>query len=141
MLFSSTDGITLGDIQDKFFGEKDYESPEKRDDDETFLRGIFQLILERSILYGNDYPFYYSEDEILTLKSILTTNNKLYISLLLSSKLNIFNKFKTDLTTDFETISFAVLKNFLPKKFNDKRIWKEHRISRKCYRKNQTISR
>lgn len=113
-LFSSTDGITLGDIQDKFFGEKDYDSPEKRDEDEAFLRAIFQLISERSILYNNDYPFSYSEDEILTLKSNLATNNKLYISLLLSSKLNIFNAFRTDLTTDFETISFAVLKNFLP---------------------------
>lgn len=113
-LFSNKDGITFGDIQDKFFGEKDYENAEKRDEDEIFLREIFQLISERSILYNNDYPFSYSEDEILTLKANLTTNNKLYISLLLSSKLNIFNVFRADLTTDFETISNAVLRNFLP---------------------------
>jgi hypothetical protein len=113
-LFSSIDGITLGDIQDKFFGEKDYENAEKRDEDEIFLREIFQIISERLLLYSEDYPFSYSEDEILTLKSNLTTSNKLYISLLLSSKLNIFNAFRTDLTTDFETVSYAVLKNFLP---------------------------
>jgi hypothetical protein len=114
VLFSNEDGVTFGDIQDRFFGEKDYDNPEIRDKDEKFLNQIFQRIIERLQLYKNDYPFLYSDDEILTLKSDLTTNNKLYISLLLSSKLNIFNAFRTDLTRDFETISFAVLKNFLP---------------------------
>lgn len=114
VLFSNEDGVTFGDIQDRFFGEKDYENAEKRDEDENFLNRIFQRISERLYLYNSDYPFSYSEDEILRLKFDLTTNNKLYISLLLSSKLNIFNAFRTHLTTDFETISFAVLKNFLP---------------------------
>ena len=113
-LFSNQDGITLGDIQDRFFGEKDYEDAGKRDEDEIFLQDIFQLISERILIYENDYPFSYSESEILTLKSDLTINNKLYISLLISSKLNIFNEFRTDLTTDFETISYSVLKDFLP---------------------------
>lgn len=114
VLLSNKDGVTFGDIQDRFFGEKDYENAEKRDEDEIFLRGIFQIISERVLLYNEDYPFSYSEDEILTIKSDLTVNNKLYISLLLSSKLNIFNEFRTDLTTDFETTSSIVLKNFLP---------------------------
>src|SRR5690606_19154928 len=99
---------------DRFFGEKDYEDAGKRDEDEIFLQDIFQLISERILIYENDYPFSYSESEILTLKSDLTINNKLYISLLISSKLNIFNEFRTDLTTDFETISYSVLKDFLP---------------------------
>lgn len=114
VLFSNEDGVTFGDIQDRFFGEKEYENAEKRDEDEKFLNQIFHLISERSLLYANDYPFSISENNILTLKSDLTTNNKLYISLLLSSKLNIFKVFKTDLTTDFETVSYDVLKNFLP---------------------------
>lgn len=114
VLFSNKDGITLGDVQDRFFGEKNYKNAEKRDEDEIFLNNVFQLILERVILYENDYPFEYSDKEILTLKSKLTLKNKLYLSLLLSSKLNIFNEFKTDLTTDFESISYSVLKNFLP---------------------------
>lgn len=113
-LLSGVDGITLGDMQDHFFGEKDYASAEKRDEDEIFLREVFLIISERILLYSEDYPFSYSEKEILILKSDLTTSNKLYISLLLSSKLNIFNAFRTDLTTDFETISAVVLKNFLP---------------------------
>lgn len=113
-LFSNSDGITLGDIQDKFFGEKDYESAEKRDDDESFLREIFQIISERHLLYNDVYPFSFYEDEILKLKSDLTLKNKLYISLLLSSKLNIFNEFRSTLTTDFETISYIAFKNFLP---------------------------
>ena len=113
-LFSNQDGITLGDVQDRFFGEKDYEDAGKRDEDEIFLQDIFQLISERVLIYENDYPFSYTDSQILTLKSDLTTNNKLYISLLISSKLNIFNEFRTDLTTDFETISYSVLKQFLP---------------------------
>lgn len=113
-LFSNQDGITLGDIQDRFFGEKEYDNAEKRDEDEIFLREIFELINERILLYGNDYPFIYLDTEILTLKSSLNTTNKLYISLLISSKLNIFNAFRSDLTTDFETISYSVLKQYLP---------------------------
>lgn len=112
VLFSNEDGVTFGDIQDRFFGEKEYENAEKRDEDEKFLNQIFHLISERSLLYANDYPFSISENDILTLKSDLTTSNKLYVSLLLSSKLNIFKVFKTDLTTDFETVSYDVLKNF-----------------------------
>lgn len=113
-LFSNQDGITLGDIQDRFYGEKDYDNAGLRDEDEIFLQNIFQIISERVLLYGNDYPFSYSESQILTLRTDLTINNKLYISLLISSKLNIFNVFSTDLTTDFEAISYSVLKQFLP---------------------------
>lgn len=113
-LFSNQDGITSGDIQDRFFGEKDYSSAESRDKDETFLQDIFEIILERSLIYDEDYPFLYTLNEVLVLKQDLTLNNKIYISLLISCKLNIFKDFKKDLTTDFETISFSTLKYFLP---------------------------
>lgn len=113
-LFSNQDGITSGDIQDRFFGEKDYSSAESRDKDEIFLQNIFEIILERSLIYDEDYPYLYTENEVLVLKENLTLNNKIYISLLISCKLNIFKDFKKDLTTDFETISFSTLKYFLP---------------------------
>lgn len=124
-LFAKQDGITLDDIQKKFFGEKDYDNTEEynciaeeKDIDEGFLKKIFIMIEERITLYKKDYPFEYQRNEILILKSDLTDKNKLYLSLLISSILNIFESFKNDLTTDFEKISYEVLKNFLPKNAN-----------------------
>jgi len=144
-LFAKQDGVTLGDIQKRFFGEKDYDNINedyivekyvdgvifdeeyyenanenciagKKDVDEVFLKEIFMRIEERITLYKGDYPFEYIRQEILTLKKDLTDKNKLYISLLISSILNIFESFENDLTTDFEKISYEVLKNFLPER-------------------------
>jgi hypothetical protein len=115
-LFSKQDGVSFGDVQDRFFGEKEYSNPEKRDVDETFLNTIFNIIKERAILYEDDYPFEYQNNNNLLLKQCLTFKNKLYLLLLISSKLDIFNSFNSDLTTDFEKISYVVLKEFLPTK-------------------------
>jgi hypothetical protein len=57
VLFSNEDGVTFGDIQDRFFGEKDYDNAKERDEDEKFLNQIFQRIKERLHLYNNEYPF------------------------------------------------------------------------------------
>ncbi len=113
-LFSGKDGITQADIQDRFYGEKDYANAQIRDNDEVFIRTIFLLILERITLYSDEYPFQLDTSQILILKEELTNKNKLYLSLLLSSKLNIFRSFQTELTTEFENIAFYTLKNYLP---------------------------
>ncbi|MDR0559379.1 MAG: hypothetical protein LBG92_04370 [Prevotellaceae bacterium] len=144
-LFSKNTEITFSDIQDRFFGEKEYpkENAEiykenaifeddedifstfsedagmKKDKDLPLIEAIFNIIKDRSFLYSENYPFVYSrEDNSIILKQNLSHKNKLYISLLISSKLNIFNAFKTNLTTDFETLSYNVLSNFLPKTAN-----------------------
>lgn len=109
----SEDGLTIADVQDRFFGEKDYTTAEQRDIDESFLQSIFLLVEERAYSYTEHYPFTY-DGTILKIKADLTSKNKLYLSLLFSSKLNLFKDFKTELTTEFETISFSVLKEFLP---------------------------
>ena len=118
-LFSNSDGVTSGDILDKFFGTKDYSdnpttSAEQRDKDEYFVENILRIIEERVLLFGDNYPFEFQNTEILLLKESINWENKLYLGLLIASKLNIFKKFKPDLTTEFETLSFHVLKNFLP---------------------------
>jgi hypothetical protein len=115
-LFEKEDGITFGDVQDRFFGVKEYNNSEAKDDDESFLNIVFEVIKERIYLYANEYPFEYQNNETLALKQNLSVKNKLYLSLLISSKLDIFNPFQSDLTTDFEKISYAVLKEFLPVK-------------------------
>jgi len=113
-LFTKYDGVTFGDIHDRFFGTKEYDTIESKDKDEAFLNSIFNMISERISFYAIDYPFDYQNNETLTLKQDLTFKNKLYLSLLISSKLDIFNSFKSDLTTDFEKVSYVVLKEFLP---------------------------
>jgi len=113
-LFTKYDGVTFGDIQDRFFGTKEYDTIESKDKDEAFLNSIFNVIVERISFYDIDYPFEYQNNNTLILKQALTFKNKLYLSLLIASKLNVFNSFKSDLTTDFEKMSFIVLKEFLP---------------------------
>lgn len=140
VLFANKDGITLGDIQDRFFGEKAYSNAEERDKDESFLKLIFSRIEERIVLFNDDYPFSYSTDKILTLKVELTINQKLYLLLLLSSKLNIFKEFKSDLTTDFETISYSALKNFLPTKSIVKEFGKNTHYTGTAYAKIKQLA-
>jgi hypothetical protein len=115
-LFQKEDGVTFGDVQDRFFGVKEYGNSEARDEDESFLNAVFEVIKERVVLYADEYPFVYQNNETLLLKQNLSVKNKLYLSLLIASKLDVFNSFKSDLTTDFEKVSYVVLKEFLPGK-------------------------
>jgi len=118
-LFSNTDGVSSGDISDRFFGTKDYSdnevtNAEQKDKDESFVNEILMIVEERAKLYENDYPFSFENSEILVLKENLNWRSKLYLGLLISSKLNIFNEFTPVLSTEFETISYFVFKSYLP---------------------------
>jgi hypothetical protein len=115
-LLSNDDGITNGDIQDRFYGEKDYLNAKQRDNDEAFILEIFILIEQRSILYKENYPFNFNESDILGVKKVLSNKNKLYLSLLISSQLKIFDKFQPELTSEFEQIAENSLIEFLPSK-------------------------
>ena len=116
VLLSNDDGITVGDILDKFFGEKEYDKAIQRDRDESFVQDIFILIEQRLIFYKNDYPFTFVNSEILKLRSDISNKNKLYLTLLISSQLKIFKEFQPLLTTEFELISQNTLTEFLPTK-------------------------
>ncbi len=118
-LFSNTDGVSFGDVFDRFFGTKNYsdnegKSAEQRDTDEIFINNVMIIIEERVSVFGDSYPFLFRDSQLLVLKDNIAWKHKLYLSLLVSSKLNIFKKFRSDLTTEFETLSFFVLKSFLP---------------------------
>tara|TARA_R110002072_G_scaffold7503_2_gene40980 strand:+ start:775486 stop:776439 length:954 start_codon:yes stop_codon:yes gene_type:complete len=113
-VFSNADGVSFGDVQDRFFGTKDYNNAKERDKDESWLGKVFTFIQERANVFGLDYAFNVDDDNLITLKSDLSWKNKLYIGMLISSKLNVFSEFKSDITTEFESISFEVLKEFLP---------------------------
>lgn len=113
-LFSGEDGISVGDIMDLFFGEPDEETDaQRKDNEEAFINSIFYSIDERIYLYADAYPFERKSDS-LYLKQNISENEKYYVILLISSQLDIFRSFQSDLTTDFETLSFETLKTFLP---------------------------
>ncbi len=115
-IFSNDEAQGFGDVQDSFFGQKNYKNARERDEDEKLIIEIFQILEERSILFEEDYPFVVLEGTKLTLKQDLSIKNKTYISLLISSMLNIFLEFKSTLSTEFEIICFEAFKNFLPQK-------------------------
>lgn len=114
VLMSDTDGISYGDIQDRFFGEPDENNDaENNDRNETFIDDIYGIINERIVLYRNIYPFY-NNNNVILLKKKLSQSQKIYLFLLLSSSLDIFRLFNSELTTDFETICYETMKFFLP---------------------------
>jgi hypothetical protein len=122
-IFSKNGEVSIGDIQDRFFGTKEYDNASERDEDEALLQEIFLRLEERSILFGDTYPFLFDSDKtLLVIKTDLNDKHKFYIYLLVSCKLNIFKTFATELTAEFEFIckdalvqylpSYAVVKNF-----------------------------
>lgn len=75
--------------------------------------GIFSIIEEREIVYGDTYPFIYYKEKI-KLKPELNDIQKLYLYLLISSNLNNFGSLTDILTSEFETISKEALQSYLP---------------------------
>lgn len=114
-IFSKNGEVSIGDIQDRFFGTKEYNNATERDEDETLLIQIFLLLQERSVLFGVTYPFSFDNDKtLLVIKPVPDDKHKFYIYLLISCKLNIFKNFKTELTDEFEFICKDALEKYLP---------------------------
>lgn len=124
-LFAGKDGISYGDILDRFFGEQEEThtygdnpnetyTPERNDTNESFIDGLFLLIDERMSQFGELYPFMKKDENIFALKDGLSDEQKLYLFLLLSSSLDIFGSFNSELTTDFESLAFETMRQFLP---------------------------
>jgi hypothetical protein len=114
-IFSKDDEMSIGVIQDRFFGTKDYSSAHERDNDDNLVISIFLRLQERSFFYNDGYPFIFDNDKtILKNKSSLAAKQHFYIYLLISSKLNIFSAFQKELTTEFEVVCKEVLEKYLP---------------------------
>ena len=131
VLFNKGEGISKGDVKDILFGENDdvIESDDEKietdnvktiiteeknnDNKEDFINNIFKLLNERFTLFAELYPFKQDNDSMY-LKKEINNGIKIYIFLLFSSTLNVFKSFQTELTTDFETVSYEALKQFIP---------------------------
>lgn len=83
------------------------------DKEEAWSKDVFSVINDRSGLFDQKYPFYFSDNKI-ALKKELTIIQKIYLMLLLSSNLNFIPQLTHKITSDFEQISFAVLRNYFP---------------------------
>ncbi len=84
-----------------------------KDKQEAWSYEVFSVISDRCVSFGEKYPFYV-DDRRIVLKDALTTIQKIYLMLLLSSSLKYFPKLQSNLTSEFEKISFFALKNYLP---------------------------
>lgn len=121
-LFSNENYLSKSDILDRFIDQsilkkanEDLDRAERNDSNETFINGIFNLILDRTYLYNKDYPFEILDNKIKLLpKSIINDRHKIYIMLLISSNLSLFSLFQPELTSEFETLCYNVLKWYLP---------------------------
>lgn len=121
-LFSNNSFVTASDILDRIKdsgelrrqeNQEEITVGEENDINEGWITCIFQIIEERSNLFLSDYPFEFSTNKII-IKSNLADKQELYLFLLISSNLDLFNKLKSELTSDFETVSYYALKNYLP---------------------------
>lgn len=119
-LFNKDSIITPAEMLDRLTDEgilkqteNSEDQAEQNDKEEAFVREVFMLLTQRAISFNNDYPFKI-QNENLTLKDNLSNKQKLYIFLLLSSNLNLFKPFQSDLTSEFELVSKEALKNYLP---------------------------
>ena len=122
-VFSNQNYVTADAIIDRlkdegYFIQQDSSSDqaEANDEREGFVDRIFQIIYERSILFKDDYPFLIISANRLVLRESrdITIRQKVYITLLLSSSLNLFKEFQTEITTEFELLCMYALKAFLP---------------------------
>lgn len=122
-LFSNNNYVSTSDIIDRFKDEhiilkkkNDNDQAEENDKNESWIDEIFGEIVGRGYLYKTDYPFEIKDGNKLRLKNedVLNNRHKLYLFMLLSSNLYLFGQFESELTKEFELLSYQTLNSFLP---------------------------
>ncbi len=123
-LFSNQNYVSASDIEDRFRDESiisqrksDSEQAEANDGTEGWIDSLYLELNNRNELYGDFYPYEFLGIKRIRLKesSQLTNENKLYLFLLIASSLNVFDQFEPEITTEFETVCYRALSEFLPK--------------------------
>ena len=119
-IFYNEAPVSVGEIMSRFRDEgvfdqrkSDMNQAEENDENETFVRNIFIILDERKSLFNDNYPFV-CENEKISLKTTLSDKNKLYLFLLLASSLSAFKIFQSNLTSEFEIVSYQALIKYLP---------------------------
>ena len=86
---------------------------EKNDLKESIVNEIFDILTYRKFLNDSVYAFNI-DDTAMILKENLSFKQKLYLVLLFASNLSIFSEYQSDITSEFESISYYAIKDFLP---------------------------
>lgn len=95
---------TVGD--QNISGLSQSEIDDKKEEEVIYL---FQCLEYRSDILSEKYPFSISNNSI-TLKDTLSFSQKIYLVFLFGSNLSIFSEFESSITSEFEHISFCILK-------------------------------
>lgn len=149
-LLSNQNYVSSSDILDRFKDEgiirqqkADDEQSIANDEDERFVDSIYRLLIERSQLFGEDYPFEIESVDKIKLKNTdnISARNKIYVYMLLSSSLNIFSEFQPELTTEFEILCTQVLTNFLPENAIVKSFGKSSQYNGTAVQKIQALAK
>ena len=121
----SGEGVSVADDIEEGTGEEIGSlNTQTSDSEEAWSDDIFSIVLDRSFLFGDKYPFEVEEGRIV-LKRNLQTIQSIYLMLLLASSLKYFKILQPRLTSEFEEISFLALKNYLPSHANVKQFGKQ----------------
>ena len=121
-VIASKEEVGEGDIKNYFYNGNILADSSSRteynDSNESFVKDCLKEIGRRLDVFGDKYPFDFCDNSknSLVLKKELSSDNILYIQLLISSKLTFFSGVQAVLTTDFEKISEYALKEFLSPK-------------------------
>lgn len=89
----------------------DSDITEERDVVESDIKNFIDLLEYRKDLFASNYPFILSKHGSIKLKPRLLNKNKTYLILLCSSNLNRFKEFMSELTNDFEKITYKSINN------------------------------
>ncbi len=124
-IFSNQNYVSSTDILDRFCDEgiilkseavADEDRAAVNDKNERWINEIFLVLLDRMYLYGEEYPFVFLGNNKIKLKPQheITSKHKIYVFLLLASSLALFNDFRSEITTEFELVSYNSLVNYMP---------------------------
>jgi len=104
-------GFNLASLSEKNLSSLDQS--EKDNLKESSVDEIFNILQYRKSL--NDFEYAFDIDDVaIVLKENLSFKQKLYLVLLFASNLSIFIEYQSDITSEFEAISYYAIKDFFP---------------------------
>ncbi len=120
----SSDEIYKNNLKSRFFAEEEdrneadniqeEEQAELNDEQEQSLVDFFEILLFRQNMFGENYPFEVTTEQI-KLKDNPNQKQKLYIILLCCANLTTFERsLRSKLTDEFEEITYCAFKKYLP---------------------------
>jgi hypothetical protein len=110
------EGVRFSPDDETLDGEIGLRDSEISDAQERWINVIFDLLQERSVCFGVNYPFIINDIGIILLEAEKTDLQLVYVYLLISSSLKYFPLVQDILTSEFEILCGNALKNFLPSK-------------------------